>query len=243
MGSTTRFGFPYPASSDSPNGPAQMQALAEAVDAVAARAGGQSGKSIISAEQSRTNTSYGLLGTPDRVQNVVLPADGLIYVLFQAMWKETYSLPQDTPNSGNARAAIFLGSNQLQVAHGNGAPVTTAACGGPDSGLDDRYGPLFSCPLGLVGLPKNVGADDAAVTTGQVVGAVANTLRRPGIEINGSVAGASVGGSGILPGLGGACAIFAAAGTYDVSVRFKAASGVTVYAKNRKLWVWTQEFS
>lgn len=36
----------------------------------------------------------------------------------------------------------------------------------------------------------------------------------------------------------GPVAIFAAAGTYDVSVQFKASSG-SVTAKHRKLWVWT----
>lgn len=35
--------------------------------------------------------------------------------------------------------------------------------------------------------------------------------------------------------------LFAAAGTYDVSVQFKSSSG-TVTAKERKLWVWTMGF-
>ena len=35
--------------------------------------------------------------------------------------------------------------------------------------------------------------------------------------------------------------VFAAAGTYDISVQFKASSG-SVTVKNRKLWVWTMGF-
>lgn len=42
---------------------------------------------------------------------------------------------------------------------------------------------------------------------------------------------------------GGICPIFAAAGTYDVSVRFNANGGATITAKNRKLWVASLAFS
>ncbi len=42
-------------------------------------------------------------------------------------------------------------------------------------------------------------------------------------------------------GAGGLCYIFAAAGTYTISVQFKASSG-TVSVKNRHLWVSTKSF-
>lgn len=48
--------------------------------------------------------------------------------------------------------------------------------------------------------------------------------------------GQVVGGSS-----GGICTVFAAAGTYTVSVQFRSTSG-NVIAKNRKLWVWTLGF-
>jgi hypothetical protein len=62
-------------------------------------------------------------------------------------------------------------------------------------------------------------------TTGQVVGA-----------------GPQMSVSATSPQLvGGPCYIFAAAGTYTVSVQFKSSSG-SVTAKNRKLWAWTLGF-
>jgi hypothetical protein len=44
-----------------------------------------------------------------------------------------------------------------------------------------------------------------------------------------------------MPATSGICVVQAAAGTYDVSVQFKSASG-SVSAKSRKLWVWTRGF-
>src|ERR1044072_980378 len=68
------------------------------------------GKSIISTTESRTNTAYGLLTTPDRVQNIVLPTDGLIFILFHATWQQAVA--------SAARAAIFIGANQLVTVSG-----------------------------------------------------------------------------------------------------------------------------
>jgi hypothetical protein len=42
-------------------------------------------------------------------------------------------------------------------------------------------------------------------------------------------------------GPGGVCYVFAAAGTYDVSVQFKASSG-SITAKSRKLWVSSVDY-
>src|SRR3954452_24168522 len=42
------------------------------------------GKSIIATTESRTNTAYGTLTTPDRVSSIVLPTDGLITIAYQA---------------------------------------------------------------------------------------------------------------------------------------------------------------
>lgn len=40
----------------------------------------------------------------------------------------------------------------------------------------------------------------------------------------------------------GDLAIYAAAGTHTVSLRFKSSAGGSVSVKDRKLWVWTQAF-
>lgn len=113
-----------------------------------------------------------------------------------------------------ARAAIFLGATQLysQGATGGSPAVAETGCGG-DANV---YAALVSAPgLGLLSAATAGVAVGDPVTTGQVVG---------------------TGTSG-----GGLCSIFAAAGTYDLAVKFKASTG-TVSAKNRKLWVWSQDF-
>lgn len=175
------------------------------------------GKCIVATEESRSSASYGTLTTPDQVSDVVLPADGLIFVAYQALWK--YSA-----GGSPAQAAIFLGANQLKVQELNStAPATQAAtC----QGSNNTYTALSTGAHGLVGKGGssylNPSGND--VTTGQLVG-VARDQSDPYAYDSGY----------------GACIIFAAAGTYDVSVRFLAPTG-SVTAKNRKLWVWTEGF-
>lgn len=166
------------------------------------------GTSMIATAETRANSTYGTLTTPDQVSNVVLPANGLIVVLYQATWQESAPIV--------ARAAIFLGNNQLKNAGTvNAAPVTEEAVGVCNAtGNIDRA--LSTNGYGLTSDPSNATAYTGDVTTGQAV--------------------AVQGGGGAGPVF-----IFAAAGTYDVSVRFKATSG-SVTVKNRKLWVWTIGF-
>lgn len=82
-----------------------------------------------------------------------------------------------------------------------------------NSSAADNYDAVSSYGGGLIGSDSSV-AETGLVVTGQLVG---------------------VGGSG------GVCYIFAAAGTYDIGVQFKATSG-SVTAKERKLWVWSMGF-
>ena len=165
------------------------------------------GKSIISTTESRTNTAYGTMTTPDQVANVVVPTDGLLWVGYHATWQESVV--------GAARAAIFVGPNQLVATNGNLVNTTNAeaSCG---TGVANRDELLFTTGGGLTGYSAGLGyAGDA--TTGQALGAVPTSS------------------SGfVIP-------LFVAPGTYTVSVQFKASSG-SVTAKNRKLWVWTTGF-
>ncbi len=149
--------------------------------------------------------SYALLATPDRVQNIALPTNGLILVAYQALWK--------TSVASDGAAAIFIGANQLKIADVNGAPVAA----GVTAVLDTYYYPLFSNSSGLKARswPAPLSSDSSEVTTGQALGAGAEDA--------------------------GICAIFAAAGTYDVSVQFNTTAS-TVTVKNRHLWVWTIGF-
>lgn len=165
------------------------------------------GKSIIATEESRTNTAYGTLTTPDQVSGVVMPTDGLIFVTYRALWKNSVA--------SAASAAIFLGANRVAAAESAGAPTygNTGATGGASVGV---YSGLVTAGAGLVGGASGTG--DANVTTGQFVGVPVGTA----VD-------------------GGATVIFAAAGTYDVSVRFLATSG-TVTVKDRRLWVWSMGF-
>jgi hypothetical protein len=186
--------------------PADMNAVQDQVLQVA----GHRGKSIITTEETRTNTAYGLLTTPDRVSGIVLPEDGLIAVGYKAQWKSSVQ--------GAGAAAIFVGSTQLGVP-GNAPGVSTEIT--TQHSFADLYGHLFSTAgWGLEAFPAT--ADDPTTPTllgGRTEQGLDNSFKA-----------------------GGVAYIFAAAGTYDVSVQFKASSG-SVTAKNRKLWVWTEAFA
>ena len=162
---------------------------------------------VIATEESRTNTAFGKLGTPDEIASIVLPTNGLFLFGYQATWKSSASAA--------GRAAFFLGSNQLQIASYVGTGPEPQEAKSPEK---TPFRPLSTYGEGLKGssIPgaTEYGAD---VTTGQVLG----LGPREG-EI----------------GTAGACVVFAAAGTYAISVQFKASSG-SVTVKNRKLWVAT----
>lgn len=196
------------------NGNVDTENIADAVledvgvsDASAVRRG----KQITSASESTNSTSYTLLVTPDRVQNVVLPTDGLIVVAYKALMTVT--------GAGAGSAALFLGTSQVKLG-GAGAPAVQEA---QITGTTNA-GHLSTSGLGLTAM-ANTGAASTDVTTGQIVGV--------------GVAGGGAGGRAD----GGLTVIEAAAGTYDVSVRFKVSVGTTsVAVSSRKLRVWTIGF-
>lgn len=169
------------------------------------------GHTNIAASESRTNTAFGTLTTPDQVGGIVLPANGLITVWYQATWQESVN--------GAAAAAIFVGANQLVFAALSGAPALGAASIG--GGFTGKNTPLSTWPSGLTSPGDTAVQYSGDVTTGQAVAATAG---------------------GVGAATGGPCYIFAAAGTYTISVQFKAVSG-SVTASNRKLWVQALTFS
>lgn len=109
------------------------------------------------------------------------------------------------------RAAIFIGPTQLKVAPASGgaggAPIIQEATGNATVNIDAALATDIA-NNGLAGAAAT--ANTTEVTTGQAISR----------------------GSG---NNGGPIYVFAAAGTYDVSVQFKSASG-SVTAKNRHLW-------
>jgi hypothetical protein len=109
-------------------------------------------------------------------------------------------------------ASLFLGANQVKAAQAGAVPQVVEPSTGATGSL---WGVLCSSYIGLTSAVHGSQNTGDNVTTGQAVG--------------------------MGNGISGVCAIFAAAGTYDVSVRFKASSG-SVTAKDRRLWVWTLGF-
>jgi hypothetical protein len=197
------------------------------------------GKTIIATEESRINAAYGLMTTPDRVSSVAVPTNGQVFLAYSALWKESVS--------GAARAAIFIGSNQLKVRSvASGGPVIQAAA--TNGSTPDTYGALQSFAAGLFTThTKDNAAHTSDVNTGQALAmaaefASAATPNRMVHELGGVVQELNLtNGSGDHSGLvlGGHCIIKGLpAGTYDFSVQFKASSG-TITTKERELNVVT----
>jgi hypothetical protein len=216
-GTTSRFAFPYPSPTDPlKEGAAKVKAFAEGADAAILNR--SYGKSIIATQQTRENTVYGKLTTPDEV-TVVMPENGLIAVGFQATWESSVQ--------SAGRAAIFIGTNQLKISV-VGQPEAQAAPSGT-AGWND----LVSSCGGLVSSRIAESTSSPPATTGQVLGAGVF-----GEENFRTTIGATGPPETAGKFAGGPCYIFAAAGTYTISVQFKTTSG-SVIVKNRKLWVWS----
>ena len=185
---------------------------------------GLRGKSIIPAEESRTGTGYGMLPTPDRVPGLTLPQDGLFVVRFDAKVKSSVA--------GAGRVALHLNETQLRTrTNGQLAQIESAPTRATEPGT---FCTVLTTSFGLVSSLAGVGITPD-VTTGQTWGIsyaepftmrydIQNTIR----EVTGLATGV--------------CLIWAAAGIYDISVRYLASSG-SISAKERKLLVSTEGFS
>jgi hypothetical protein len=180
------------------------------------------GYSSVPGNETRTNTAYGLMPTPDQVANVSIPANSYVAVFYQAIWQESVA--------GAARAAIFIGANQVQIQQNDVGPAVQAAA--TNSGVAAKDLPLFSFNGGLASQASGSGGA-AEVTTGQIFGAVDRSSQALAVEV-GTVITLPAGSIA-----GGPCFIFGVTpGTYTVSVQFKSSSG-NVQAKNRRLIVET----
>lgn len=181
------------------------------------------GSSIIAAEGEYGAVGYGKMATPDRVQNVVVPANGLLRISFSALVK--------TEGPGAAQIAVFIGANQLKIPHPNGAAEVQAAWIAAASGF---WTPLVSGPAGLA--CASVGAADSTlVTTGQIIGAQGNLNKQFFVDRAGVFTPLNVAGATIDPYYGGFIFAEVAAGTYEVSIQYKMPEGGVIKAKERKL--------
>ncbi|MGH9961574.1 MAG: hypothetical protein ACREBC_31360, partial [Pyrinomonadaceae bacterium] len=180
------------------------------------------GKLAIPTSQTLTSTTFDTQDTPDLISNVVLPQDGVIAVLFSALLESSVA--------DAAEAAIFLNSNQQKAWEtANRVAVTIAAPSNTTAGI--AVGVTTSAH-GLFTHTLTTSDMGPSVTTGQSVSVLSDSGTR--ISINGAhVSGYPIGIQG------GPCYIFAAAGTYEVSIRYKASSG-TAIALERKLWAWAE---
>lgn len=135
--------------------PADMNGAQDQVLQVA----GYRGKTIIATAETRTNLAYGLLTTPDEVAGIVLPADGLLCVDYQALWRSVVG------GGGNVmKAALFIGANQLKIRSTAAAPVVQEAS---VDGALTGFTTLSTGPEGLVSPVPSVGSA-TDVATGQV---------------------------------------------------------------------------
>jgi hypothetical protein len=175
------------------------------------------GAVAISTAETTASGVYTTLTTPDQVTGVALPNNGLLFIAYQATWQESIA--------GSARAAIFLGSNQLKIANDDVAAPAVQETGLNAGGATAVAKPLRTCDSGLISRPGTSVPYTGDVTTGQVIGGLAPTDGVPTA----------------LGGYSGVCAVFAAAGSYNVSVQYKASTG-SVTVSNRKLWVWSMGF-
>lgn len=180
---------------------------------------------MIATQESRTNTAYGKLTTPDEIENVVLEVDGFIEIDFLAIWECSVA------DAG--RAAIFIGENQLKIDRGTINPVPQAAWLNTTDSTTGIPTVLGTTPQGLVSGGTAGVVTSSPVATGQVLGAA--PVYTGNMELDGN----PLTFSELF--LGGSVRVEAAAGAYDVSIRFKSASG-SVTVKNRRLRVWTQAF-
>lgn len=171
----------------------------------------------IAASESRSNVAYGVMTTPDRVSGLTIPSPrGVIGLLYQAYWNESVD--------GAARAAIFLGANQLQISQvGAAAPVVQETICAGSAGITQPLSTFWGGLNGYGGTAIGTG-HSAPVTTGQ------------------SFALENIGGTDASTMFaGGVCYIFANAGTYDLSIQFKASSG-NVQVLNRRMFAWVMGF-
>lgn len=141
---------------------------------------------VIATEESRTNTSFGTLTTPDEIKSVVVPENGIIRIGYIALAKSSIS--------ENGELAAFVGSEELPP--GGNTAITT-----------NEFRRFYSSVRGLE--RSSVGSSFGAGTV----------MLRAGATLSGGMMEAAP-----------------PAGTYNVSVQYKASSG-SITAKERRLWV------
>lgn len=174
---------------------------------------------VIATEESRTNIAYGTLTTADEIKEVVLPENSLLLVWYEAIWKESVA--------GAARAALFLGANQLKYTDNTVQEARsykfTSFTDTTSSEKEASAGTFYPLATHGAGLASSFQANPAPPGTGYIVGP-----SKPLIT--------NAGSSSEPHAVGGLLTVTGVTATLNISVQFKASSG-SVTAKTRKLWV------
>lgn len=175
---------------------------------------------VIAGPHSTESTSYVFLTEEDKIEGIEVATGAIVMLLYDATWED---------NSGAiARAAVFVGANQLKAVAGNGAYSVVEA---RNNGLPNRKLPLLSHSIGLVGAETN-GETEGEVppTTGVAMANIEKGL----YAVNGTNKEVAA------PMPGNACFIrHLPAGTYAIGVKFKANTAGKVTARERRLIIAT----
>jgi len=178
--------------------------------------GGGSGVSVVTAVETRSSSTLGVLGTPDRVSAISHPTGGIMRIGFSAMYKLTPGIAASTHRGA---AAIFIGGTQLgERRQQQNVGVQQAVLADQTTVTHGFWTPIGTAPYGLVAdMTSSSAGDTASVATGEVIGGYRTE-------------------AGLLSG-GGHMDVWAPAGIYDIEVRYSSTDANAIQFKDRRLWV------
>lgn len=215
MATTPAFLFPNAGAGDSPAGPAILSDIDTKLEAMAVALGHNTPDGVKRRGKSiiDAESSYDLYAAGVAYASAPTP-DLVEDIVLEANGIIRIGFVALTKSTAGHMAAIFLNGTQLSIGDTAGAPALQEVT--QSNGSNFR---LMSTATGI-GLVVNNddGVAQSLVTTGQIVGLTRASAPDP---------------------VGGFLEVFAAAGTYNVSVKYKRqdASNNTLTLKSRKLWV------
>jgi hypothetical protein len=167
-----------------------------------------------------TTWTWQYMATPDRVDNIVVPANALIFVGFKAEWAYTGTIG----STQHARASIAIGNNVLMsdistLPYGQQAEIFAPSIGGPTP--PSTYNLLTTGQIGLT-----AGSQSTSWSGDPANAMVLGQLRSNTVVFN-----------------GGMTTIFnVPAGTYNIGIRYSSSTGISISTRNRRLWVKVESF-
>jgi hypothetical protein len=170
----------------------------------------------ISTEESRENTSYSTLTTADEIKSIVIPENGTLFVNYYALWKGS------SATEGIGQASLYLGETRLDDLAGEKQGTATA---------QTEFRVLTTTAAGLTNFKELPGPSTSHILGVGLPGTYNIMQGETGRRNEAGVTAFALGG--FVP-------ISAAAGTYDLSVKFKTVEGskkVTVKSRILRAYV------